>query len=70
MNCKLSKVKVEKVLKPPHTPTAKNNHELFPIVLFVNKANAIPRIKEPPALESKVAKGKDGMTAENIFPKK
>ena len=56
--CILSFAKVEKVVNPPHRPVvSKRHHELLADPCLSNKANMVPKAKQPIKLTSNVPQG-------------
>lgn len=57
-SCMLSWAKVEKVVKPPHTPVVSSRHRLlFSEPFLANSANNTPKTKQPTTLTASVPHG-------------
>ena len=60
-SCMLSWAKVEKVVKPPHTPVVSSMHRLLFVEPFLaNRANNTPKTKQPTTLTASVPHGNPG----------
>lgn len=54
----LSWAKVEKVVKPPHSPVVSSrHHELYAVPDLWNRANRIPKMKHPKTFTVSVPQG-------------